>query len=76
LLVGNSTIRVEIFGMQKCWYASCNTEHDYWACKYRDTREKAKADADAHDKATHGGSATAIILDFDTDPTDDPCDPL
>ncbi len=46
----------------KTWYAGCQSGHKLWTGPDRTTYKDAKKDAKAHDKANHGGKATAGVL--------------
>lgn len=49
--------------MTKQWYAACETGHVIWTGPYRDKYKDAQTDATNHDKAKHGGSSTAVVID-------------
>ena len=46
----------------KVWYAGCKSGHKLWTGPDRKTYKEARKDAKDHDKANHGGKATAGVL--------------
>lgn len=57
--------KAEAFGAlspNTSWYAACQSGHAFWAGADRNSYGAAQADATAHDRARHGGSSTAVVI--------------
>lgn len=50
--------------MSTRYYAACDVGHSYWEGKSHDTFEEAEIDRKFHDTDKHGGSESAVVLEY------------